>query len=113
MNGENNAEVIFKENVAYNASLAKAKTKVRKHHPVKLRPDHVLPHGAVTAQELLGQLAATGITITERTLRNYSRRGWITPPYTINQGRGAGKMALYESAVVAEIQKIKTKGVLM
>ena len=113
MKVENNVGINFNDNAAYNAMLAKIKTKIRKTHPLKLKPDLVLQPGLLTAKQLLEQLSARGITITQRTLRNYSRQGWITPPYTINQGRGAGKMALYESAVVAEIQKLKTKGVLI
>lgn len=104
-------ETLFRDNAGYNAKLAKAKTRLRKYHPLKLTLDSPLPIAGITAQEVLKKLNVCGIILTERSLRNYATRGWITPPCTVNLGRGIGKKAYYDATVVSEIKKIKFKAV--
>lgn len=105
-------ETLFRDNAEYNSKLAKAKTRLRKYHPLKLNCDPQLPIAGITAQEVLKKLNFLGIILTERSLRNYAYRGWIMPPCTVNLGRGVGKKTYYDETVVSEIQKIKLKAVI-
>lgn len=108
VNHETTAEALFNDNVRYNAKLAKIKTRLRKKHPIiKLKPARPQPSIGLTATEVLDELTQAGLSVSERSLRHYAKRGLITPPKTFNLGRGVGKKAFYDRIVVNEIKSLK------
>ena len=109
-NYETTAEVLFNDNVRYNAKLAKIKTRLRKKCPItKSKPALPQPAVGLTPSEVQDELKQAGCSVSERTLRYYAQRGLITPPQTFNLGRGVGKKAFYDRVVVTEIKNLKTQ----
>lgn len=103
------AVAMFQDNVRYNSMLSKMRAKLRKRHQIKLKPDTVLLPVGVTASIVLEKLALDGIILTERTLRNYAKKGIISPPKTVNLGRGTGKIAVYDPDILSQIKKMKLR----
>ena len=104
------AEKRFLENVDSNHRLAKYRTKIKKSWPPRLKQSTLMDCGGLTPAELCSKLAQHGVSITDRTLRNYVKAKKISPPRVENLGDSLGKRALYQCQAFDQILLFKGKG---